>query len=57
MKSQFGNYVIQKAIETCMKRASPLLKEQLLPELRKRLPEIVDKKLRNKWDLIIREAD
>lgn len=56
MKSNFGNYVIQKAIEISMNRGSSQLVEQFLPALQKRITEITDKKIKQKWDLIIKEA-
>lgn len=59
MKSQYGNYVVQKAIEVLQAREDPecLLRDYLLPSLRRRLSEIVDKKLRVKWDQIIKDGE
>ena len=49
IKNNFGNYVIQKAV----KLSSGKIQEKLIKEILKNLDKLEDKKIINKWKMII----
>ena len=49
IKNNFGNYVIQKAV----KLSSGKIQEKLIKEIMKNLDKLEDKKIINKWKMII----
>ena len=49
MKNNFGNYVIQKALQF----ADPALKEELALKIQESVPFISNKKLKSNWNHIV----
>ena len=49
MKNSFGNYVVQKALTFC----DGSVKEKLIESIERSIPDIQDKKIRNKWEQIM----
>ena len=53
IRNSYGNYVIQRSLKV----SSGKDLEQLLQAITNKLPEILDKKIRSKWEQIIRDAN
>jgi Pumilio-family RNA binding repeat len=51
IRNSYGNYVVQRALNV----ASGEYKEKLLKAISMRLPEVSDRKIRNKWEQITKE--
>lgn len=51
IRNSYGNYVVQRALNV----ASGEDKEKLLKAISMRLPEVSDRKIRNKWEHITKE--
>lgn len=51
IRNSYGNYVVQRALNV----ASGEDKEKLLKAISKRLPDVSDRKIRNKWEQITKE--